>query len=336
MWFLPGQSAREGEEDVIEVGRADRQRFDLDRIVEFVQQRTQGCGATVARHLQGQGLVVPRGLVESIGRQLERGPIGELQQDVPAGDPSLQLGRRTDGHDAVLVEHRDPIGELVGLVQVLRGEEDGDSVGDQAAHDLPHHVTTARVEAGRRLVEEDDPRIADQCHGEIESSAHAARVGRRRLFRRVDELEALQQFGNSAPALIAPEVSQLGHQRQVLPAGEQVVDGRELTGHPDHRAHAVRVAGEVEPADECVAPVGLDQGRQDLHHRRLSCAVGAEEGEDRAFGNVQVDIVEDDLVAVRLPDAGRGDCECSAGGDGCGHRGPLTWFRRMRRQTPGG
>ena len=35
-------------------------------------------------------------------------------------------------------------------------EEDGDVVGDELAHDLPHVVAATRVEAGGRFVEEDD------------------------------------------------------------------------------------------------------------------------------------------------------------------------------------
>ena len=45
------------------------------------------------------------------------------------------LGGALGDHPAA-VDHRDPVGELVGLLQVLRGEQDGDAAGDQ----LPDHV----------------------------------------------------------------------------------------------------------------------------------------------------------------------------------------------------
>ena len=44
-------------------------------------------------------------------------------------------------------------------------------------HGLPHLDARLRVEAGRRLVEEDDRRVADQAHRDVEPAAHAARVG---------------------------------------------------------------------------------------------------------------------------------------------------------------
>ena len=54
----------------------------------------------------------------------------------------------------------------------------------------------------------------------------------------------------------------------------------------------------------CVPPSARDQRRQDVHHRGLAGAVGAEEREDRPLGDVEVDAVEHELVAVRLAQAG--------------------------------
>ena len=40
----------------------------------------------------------------------------------------LQLGEGAVGDDPALVQDRDPVGELLGLVEVLRGEQDGRTV----------------------------------------------------------------------------------------------------------------------------------------------------------------------------------------------------------------
>ena len=123
-------------------------------------------------------------LAEQRGRP-RRAParVGELQPDVAAGDAALELVGGALGDQPPVVEHRDPVGELVGLVQVLGGEEDRDPVGDEVADDLPHGAAAARVEAGGRLVEEDDARVADQGHREVEPAPHAAGVGGGRLAR---------------------------------------------------------------------------------------------------------------------------------------------------------
>ena len=132
------------------------------------------------------------------------GGVGEPQADVAAGDQPLQLLRRCPRRPFRRVEHGDPVGELVGLLQVLGGEEDGDAAGDQLADDLPHGPAAARVEAGGRLVEEDDPRVADQRHRQVEPAPHAAGVGRDRLPGRVGQVEPLEQLGGAAPALGRP------------------------------------------------------------------------------------------------------------------------------------
>src|ERR1035441_1662823 len=76
------------------------------------------------------------------------------QPDVRAGDAPFEVSRGTLGDDAAPVKHRDAAGELVGLLQVLRGEQNGDALGDEIADELPHGVAAARVQAGGGLVED--------------------------------------------------------------------------------------------------------------------------------------------------------------------------------------
>ena len=133
----------------------------------------------------------------------------------------------------------------VGLVEVLGRQEDRDAVGDQLADGLPHDPAAARVEPGRGLVEEDDPRVADEGHGEVEPPAHAAGVRRDRLLRRLDEVEALEQLIDPPAALGLAQVPEVGHQLEVLLAGEQPVDRRELAGDADQAADRIGLAGDV-------------------------------------------------------------------------------------------
>jgi hypothetical protein len=77
---------------------------------------------------------------------------------VAAGHEALQLLGGSVGDHAAPVEHGDAVGEFVGLVEVLRREQHGRAVGDEAAHDAPHGVAAARIESGGGLVEEDHAR----------------------------------------------------------------------------------------------------------------------------------------------------------------------------------
>ena len=70
-------------------------------------------------------------------------------------DGGLELVGGALGDDAAAVDDRDAVGELVGLVEVLRGEQHGRARRDEPADGVPHLRAGARVEAGGRLVEED-------------------------------------------------------------------------------------------------------------------------------------------------------------------------------------
>jgi hypothetical protein len=178
------------------------------------------------------------------------------------------------------------------------------AVGDQLADDAPHVVAAARVEAGGRFVEEDDPRVADQGHGEVEAALHTAGVGGGGLLRGLGEVEALQQFGGDPAPLLLGQVVQVRHEEHVLLAGDQAVDGGELPGDADRGAHGLRVGGQVVTADPQVAGVGGDEGGEDLDGGGLAGAVRAEQGEDGAGRHRQVDAVEDRLVPVGLAQPG--------------------------------
>src|SRR5262249_2121094 len=86
--------------------------------------------------------------VTSRGACLEGGAAGQ----------ALQLGGCAVGDDAAVVDHDNPVGEPVRLVQVLRRQEHRGAVPDQLPDDRPDALPAGRVEAGRRLVEEEDGR----------------------------------------------------------------------------------------------------------------------------------------------------------------------------------
>ena len=180
-----------------------------------------------------------------------------------------------------VVEHRDPVGEAVRLLQVLRGEEDGHAVGHEVADDLPHRAPAARVQAGGRLVEEDDPRVGDQAHREVEPAPHAARVGggglaaastrskRSSSWRRAGGLRARPRWWRSAIRIrFSSPVSRLSDGRNwpVTPIAARTASGSRARSWP-----ATRTA----PAS---APIRVE----DLDDGGLAGAVGAEQREDRS------------------------------------------------------
>ena len=63
-----------------------------------------------------------------------------------------------------MVDDGDTAGELVGLLEVLRREEDRGAVVVEVAHLIPQVEAAGRVEARGRLVEEQHDRLVDERH----------------------------------------------------------------------------------------------------------------------------------------------------------------------------
>ncbi len=68
----------------------------------------------------------------------------------------------------------DPVGEALRLVHVVGGQEDGLAEVAQSGDHAPRLAARRRVEAGRRLVEEEQVRVADQRHADVEPPLLAA------------------------------------------------------------------------------------------------------------------------------------------------------------------
>ena len=121
--------------------------------------------------------------------------------DARAADLVLQRLGRALGDDAAAVDDPDAVGEHVGLLEVLGGEEDGHAaVGREPLHLLPQRAAALHVEAGGGLVEEQDARPVDEREREVEPALHAAGVAAHAAVGGLHEPDALEQLRPSARA----------------------------------------------------------------------------------------------------------------------------------------
>ena len=86
-----------------------------------------------------------------------------------------QLARRALGDDAPAVHDHEAVAQLLGLVHVVRREHEGHALALQLVEALPQEVARLRVEAGRRLVEQQQLGLVDERAGDREPALHAAR-----------------------------------------------------------------------------------------------------------------------------------------------------------------
>jgi hypothetical protein len=174
-------AARLGDEDVVQRRLDQLQRLHREaRLVEGADDRSDLRGAVLELE---QHQAVPRGerpaeAGEDVGAAHRFARLaGQRELEVRAPDLGLQLVRRPFGDQLAAGDDSHPVGELVGLLEVLRRQEDGGALLVEALDLLPDRLAADRVEAGGGLVEKEDAGGVDESRGQVETPAHPARVG---------------------------------------------------------------------------------------------------------------------------------------------------------------
>ncbi len=260
------------------------------------------------RHVDLAGVVVH---VAAAGSEPQHGArrvrraaaVRHAQRQHLAADAGLQLVRGALGDHPAAVDHGDRVCQAVGLIQVLRREQQGGSLGHQLADDVPHLQSAARVQARRRLVEEQNLRAPDETGTQVQSPAHAAGVRLGHAVGRVRQLEALEDLLAASLRLGGGHVVQTPHHLEVLQARQVLVHRGVLSREADHVPELLRLTDHVEAGDGRSARIGMQQRGQDPDGGRLPRAVGSEEPEDRSGRDTEVDARERLDLAVPLRQA---------------------------------
>ena len=110
-----------------------------------------------------------------------RAPLGFRQQldegAIEAGLPGLrpQFGRRAGADDLAVVHRHQPV-KALGLLHVGSGNQHAHArpAGTDTVDQFPELAARQRIDAGRRLVEDQQVGIVDQCATEAELLLHPA------------------------------------------------------------------------------------------------------------------------------------------------------------------
>ena len=250
-----------------------------------------------------------------LGHALERGArgrpvaVGQLDLDRVAAQLALERVRRAAGHDPPAVDDRELRRQPVGLLEVVRGQQDRHALLAREPLDLrPHLGARLGVEPGGGLVEEQHLRAVEQAHGDVEPALHAAGVGLHLARGGVGEPEALERLGHPALQLGAGDPVELALDHEVLAAGGVGVDAVLLAHDADRMADAHRLGEDVETGHAGAARVGAGEGGEDADGGALAGAVGAQQAEHGARLDLEVEAVERAHVArVGLDEAVRLD-----------------------------
>ena len=197
-----------------------------------------------------------------------------------------------------VVDDRQAVAELVGLLHVVRGEEDGLALLVELAEDLPQRETALRIEAGGGLVEEQRGRTVHDRPRDHEALRHAARERGDRFRRPLAEAELLEQTRGLGPGRLRGHPEESAVEVEVLPHAERAVERVALGHHADHLLRRGGVLDHVDAADERPAARGDDPGGQHARRGGLAGTVGAEQTEDLALVHLEVEIVDGADVTV--------------------------------------
>ena len=220
---------------------------------------------SAARLAVGERDVDPPASGVSTGSSPATSPRRPRAPGVGAGEPAaawrvelptlaLELVGRALGDLAAPVDHRDPVGELVGLVEVLRGQQHGAAVARPGRGWCP---TSGRGCAGRdRWWARRGRSAAGGRSGTRRGRAGAAchrRTGRCACPRRPPGRTG--RAGRSAVgALLSIEAGQPAEQPQVLGGRQVLVDRGVLPGDADELADLVRDAATSTPKIRACPP----------------------------------------------------------------------------------
>jgi hypothetical protein len=100
------------------------------------------------------------------------GAVGKAEPEYGGTDPGLEVGGRADLDHLAGLEDHDPLGQGVGLFEVLGGEQHGGTGSDELADRLPQREAALEVEPGGRLVQEQHRRLVHKRRGDV-TPAHA-------------------------------------------------------------------------------------------------------------------------------------------------------------------
>ena len=304
----------QGEEDVVEGGpahaRCHRRPAGRER-VEHVPQVVGGAvgGHPDDRRHRRRRPSAPRRRGEtprpSAAGALDR-PVGERQLDLLGADRRLSSSAVPVGHDRPPSSTDDPVGQLVGLLQVLRGEEDRRPRSPTSSPTTSQ--TACRLRGSRPVV----------GSSRNSTSGRATRLMARSTRRRMPPENVFTRRRASAVRSNRSSSSAVRRRRSARPRRRSRPSA---AGSPRpvswsstaancpvrlmRRAHRRRARRPRRGRRPGRAAVRRLQRGEDPHGRRLAGAVRPEQREHRAAGDGQVDAREHRLRPVRLAQAGR-------------------------------
>ena len=205
-------------------------------------------------------------------------------------DPRAHRVETVVDENASAVDHDDPLGERLDLLQVVARHDDRRAVGPVTTDRRPEAVTGIHVEARRRLVQQHQPGASGEGERHRDAALLPARQRTALTPKQVVEAELRRELPrrDAVGEVRGHEVDDLADAQGV---GQRGLLRSAAEGGPEAVAHGV-TAEELDGSGAGSSPP-LQQGDEG----RLAGSVRAEEPHNLAGADLEADIVEGNLIA---------------------------------------
>ena len=201
------------------------------RSVQCANDLGQFLGAVVEAHRDGAGRRCRVGTEapENVAHHIALRDLGGHRLHRGTPDLGLERVRRALGDDLAGVDDRDALRERIGFLEVLGCQEDRHTVlVGEAGHLVPERRPALDVEAGGRLVQEQQSRLVYERERQVESALHPAGVAADLAVGRIGQAHAVDQLIAAALRLGAGEAVHAGLEAHVLTRSQERVERRLL------------------------------------------------------------------------------------------------------------
>ena len=221
-------------------------------------------------------------------------------EHLAAGVLADEGGRGALGHDLALVDDDEAVAQLLGLIHVVRGEDEGRAALLEAEQAVPQDVARLRVEPGGRLVEQQDAGVVDEAARDREAALHAAGELVDLALGLVSQLREVEQLVGLLRADLAGQAEVAAVDVEVLAGVELTVEVVLLRHDPQAGADLGPMVVGIEAEDaQTPARAGRD-GADHLHRRGLARAVRAEQAERLPRRDLERQAVDREEVGLAL------------------------------------
>jgi hypothetical protein len=180
----------------------------------------------------------------------------------------MQLAFADDAH---------PVGHLLGLLDIMGGEDDGDAAFAKLAHHLPHVAPQLDVDARGGLVQEQDLGLVGERLGDHHPALHAAGQFLDLGVALLPERKLLQHLFDMGG--VRGRSEQAAAERHRIPHTLELVGVELLRNQPDLGSGGPVIAHDVGAGDQHLARAWPDDAADDADQGGLARSVRPEQRE---------------------------------------------------------